>query len=69
MPEDGPTEMRCSAKLHGVVIDGRFYEVSCGSRWCGKRTGNVVLHRFDLFTGEMTTRYFKEPPKPQKRGA
>lgn len=61
-------ELRCSTKLHAVVLDDFTVEVSCSSRFCGKRAGVVVLHRFNLFTGEMTTRRYKEPPTIKSGG-
>jgi hypothetical protein len=54
-------ELRCDSKKHGVLIEPGFgiLEVKCDSRFCGARTGAIVLHRFDLTTGEMvdTHRY------------
>jgi len=48
-------ELRCAAKKHGeVIIPGTgVLEVSCDSRFCGKRAGVTVRHQFDLRTGEM----------------
>lgn len=57
-------ELRCPAKKHGeVVIPGTgVLEISCSSRFCGKRAGVVVLHRFDLATGALVdTHSYKEP--------
>uniref|UniRef100_A0AAU6R661 Uncharacterized protein n=1 Tax=Micrococcus phage Kurnik TaxID=3092208 RepID=A0AAU6R661_9CAUD len=54
-------ELRCAAKKHGeLIIPGSgILEVSCNSTFCGKRSGVVILHRFDLATGELvdTNRY------------
>lgn len=48
-------ELRCAAKKHGeLIIPGRgVLEVSCDSRFCGKRAGVTVRHQFDLESGEM----------------
>lgn len=52
-------ELRCTSKKHGVVIDDHTVEVKCDSRFCGAKAGVIVLHRFDLRTGELvdTQRY------------
>ena len=57
-------ELRCEHKLHGeLIIPGTgVLEVSCDSRWCGKRNGVTIRHRFDLTTGEMLgTKKYKTP--------
>lgn len=55
-------DIRCSNKLHARITDQGLLEVACNSRWCGKESGNVVLHRFDLDTGEIVeTLRFKTP--------
>jgi hypothetical protein len=63
----GDRELRCSGnKLYGLVVDGEatgILEVRCTSRFCGKQDGVVVLHQFNLGTGEYQTRKYKEPRK------
>lgn len=56
-------DLRCDNKLHGVLdTDEELLEVRCTSRWCGKRNGIVVLHRFNVHTGELVeTLRFKDP--------
>jgi hypothetical protein len=54
-------EARCDGKLHGEIIDGRYFEVKCRSRWCGYRSGVVVIHRFNIETGERSTKLFRDP--------
>lgn len=54
------TDLRCEAKKHGVlIVDANIVEIKCDSRWCGARSGVVVLHRFSGSTGELleTLRY------------
>lgn len=50
-------ELRCKSKKHGVLIEeareGGLLEVKCDSRFCGARSGAIVLHRFDLVTGAL----------------
>lgn len=53
-------DLRCEHKLHGIVNHG-VLEVMCRSALCGKRSGVVVMHFFDLHDGTMTTKKFKEP--------
>ena len=64
-------QLRCGGnKLHGIMVtpgSGEL-EVRCESRWCGKETGIVVLHQFDLSTGEYSTKKFQEPTH-RERGA
>lgn len=62
------TALRCQSKKHAVLLSSHVIEVKCSSRFCGARRGVVVLHRFDLDTGEMTTRIFSEPPRGKKEG-
>ena len=52
-----------------MTPDG-LLEVSCDSRFCGKRPGVVVLHRFKPETWELVeTLTFKAPPHPpQQKG-
>jgi hypothetical protein len=57
------TELRCEAKLHGVVIDEDCVEIACNSRFCLHNPGEVVVHRFNLKTGEFTTRRFAKVEK------
>lgn len=60
-------DIRCRNKLHARMVEDGFgvLEVACDSRWCGKNSGIVVLHRFDLKTGELLeTLKFKAPHKP-----
>jgi hypothetical protein len=64
-------ELRCPNEiLHGVVNDD-FIEVKCRSNRCGHRTGVVVMHRFNVITGELvSTQLFRETPtKERKDGA
>lgn len=56
-------DFRCPNKLHGRKVEPDLIEVSCDSRWCGKRAGVVILHRFNAETGELVeTLQFKAPP-------
>lgn len=58
-----PTPLRCDNKKHADRISDHVIEVKCNSRFCGAERGVVVLHRFDLASGEMTTRKFTDPQK------
>ena len=56
-------ELRCPGTMHGK-LDGGFIEVKCRRSRCGYEPGVVVLHRFDVHTGELAdTRRFAEPPR------
>ena len=55
-------ELRCPHKLHGMLLEGGVLEVKCDSKFCGHASGVVVLHRFDVNTGELLeTKTFKNP--------
>jgi hypothetical protein len=61
-------ELRCDHKLHGILIRDGILEVMCSSALCGKRPGVVVLHQFDVNTGELkATKKYKDMPKTNKR--
>ena len=69
-------ELKCEGnKLHGLVVDEGevkpqgVIEFRCDSRFCGKRPGVVVLHRFDLSTGDYETRRYSEPTTQDGRRA
>lgn len=66
-------ELRCEGNvLHGMVVDDEepkpqgLVEFRCKSKFCGKRVGVVILHRFDLGTGEYHTRRYLEPPTTER---
>jgi len=67
-------QLRCEAKLHGELVDledsQRVLEVKCSSRFCGHAPGTVVLHRFDVATGELVdTVQFKDPGRNTEHGS
>jgi hypothetical protein len=53
-------ELRCENKKHAEV-HGRIVEIRCNSSFCGKRPGVIVLHRFNLETGEVETKRYLDP--------
>lgn len=56
-------ELRCGGRIHGVINTGTI-EVKCRSKSCGASAKVVVMHRFDLRTGELVeTLKFKNPPR------
>jgi hypothetical protein len=55
-------DIACDNKLVGRLNKG-VLEVRCRSALCGKRSGVVVMHYFDLRdNGKMTTKLFKDTP-------
>lgn len=60
-------DLRCgSNKLH-AVIDDDIVEVRCQSRWCGHKSGVVVIHRFNKNTGELVqTLRFSDPSRKEQ---
>lgn len=62
-------ELRCSGnKLHGIMVSegSGELEVRCDSKFCGKQPGVVILHRFDLGSGEFHTERYSEPTHTRK---
>lgn len=59
-------ELRCGSKILHGTLDEEAMEVACRSKWCGKRPGITVLHRFSKHTGELIeTRRYAEPTKKE----
>lgn len=44
-------ELRCEHKKHGEVVEG-VLEVRCRSVFCGHASEVVIIHRWDVLTGE-----------------
>ena len=69
MPE---RELRCKGnKLHGLIVTPTatgIIEFRCNSRFCGKGPGVIVLHRFNLDTGDFETRRYSDPAIHMKEG-
>jgi hypothetical protein len=58
------TEIRCRGKLHGILIGNDTVEIKCRSALCGAKSGVVVLHEFNVHTGQIIkTRKFADPRK------
>ena len=54
-------ELRCAGTMHGK-LDDDILEIKCRRRSCGHRDGTVVLHRFNIHTGELVdTKRFADP--------
>jgi len=65
-------ELRCDSRiLHGIMLTAGsgILEVPCRSRWCGKQPGVVVLHRFNINTGELVETLRFSEPKETKEGS
>ena len=61
-------ELRCDNNILFGILDGDFLDVKCRSQYCGHAPGTVVIHRFDLATGDLlyTSRYKDPGIKPRK---
>lgn len=61
-------ELRCGRTMHGKLdIREMKLEVKCGRRGCGAGRGVVVLHTFDLTTGDLVgTKRFADPIKKEE---
>lgn len=55
------SELRCDGTMHGRLVDPTHLEVKCVRRKCGYKPGVVVLHVFDITTGEFETHKFADP--------
>ncbi len=64
-------ELRCGGTMHGRVdVEHLTLEVKCKRRKCGVQPGVVVLHTFDLQTGELLdTKKFADPRREVKNGS
>lgn len=67
-------ELRCEGNiLHGLLVDQDdvkpqgTIEFRCRSKFCGKAPHIVVLHRFDLATGEVHTHQYRDTPTIKTR--
>lgn len=55
------TDLRCANKKHGELVSGCL-EIKCSSRFCGASAGVVVIHRYDVDSGDLVeTRKFRDP--------
>ena len=56
-------DLRCVSTLHAKLTDDQL-EVVCKRRACGAEPGVVVLHYFNIHTGELIkTLRFADPKK------
>lgn len=63
----GMTELRCDNKKHGELVEG-ILEIKCSSRFCGAGTGVVIIHCWDVSTGErLADRKFADPVVVKQR--
>ena len=57
-------ELRCGGTMHGRILDDHRIEVKCKRRSCGHKPGVVVLHIFNIQSGELLdTKRFTDPRK------
>jgi hypothetical protein len=61
-------DLRCGhRKFAELDPEEGILEVKCTSKFCGAEVGVVVIHRFDVTTGELLgTLKFREPPKKKE---
>lgn len=46
-------ELRCPSRIQGIITSSGLLEIKCRSKACGAKRGVVVLHYFDLSSGEL----------------
>lgn len=59
-----PVDLKCPNRSRHAVLypEEGFIEVKCDRKFCGAGKDRVILHRFDLGTGELIqTLRFAEP--------
>lgn len=63
-------ELRCPNKMHGDLDEvASTVTMKCSNNRCGAHSGVVVLHKFDLLTGDLIeTKVFKDPIQRQEGG-
>lgn len=55
-------DLRCSSGIKFAELEGDVLSVKCRSRICGAERGTVVIHEFDIRSGqELRTRIFRDP--------
>lgn len=56
-------ELRCDhGILHGTIGEFGLIEFRCRSKRCGHEPGVIVIHKFNVLTGQMVqTSLFAEP--------
>jgi len=56
-------ELRCGGTMHGILSDDHCHiEVKCKRRSCGVKRGVVVIHTFDIQSGELlSTKQYSDP--------
>lgn len=67
-----PVELRCKSKMYGILREDGLLEVKCRHKWCADRTheGVVVLHYFNVVTGELVkTVKYRNPKLNNNRGS
>jgi hypothetical protein len=67
--DSGPIELRCSNGIKFGELQEATLEVKCRSARCGAGPGVIVLHEFDVLTGNMIgTQVYRDPVKDNKEG-
>lgn len=62
--------LRCGSTLHGRMMDATTLEVRCKRRACGAAPGVIVLHRFNIASGDLiNTKKYADPRKELANGA
>lgn len=61
-------DLSCPNRTRHAVLypELNVVEVKCDRSFCGAGKGRVVLHRYDIFTGELTETLRFANPTPQK---
>ena len=55
-------DLRCENGIKFAELDAGVLSVKCRSRLCGAKPGVVVIHEFDVVSGEkLRTRVFRDP--------
>lgn len=65
-----PVDLKCPHRARHAVLypEENFVEMKCDRSHCGAGRGRVVLHRWNLTTGEpMETLRFAEPPRRKEQ--
>lgn len=67
-----PIDLSCPNRSRHAVLypEENILEIKCNRGFCGARKGVVVLHQFDLTTGELKqTLKFAEPTRKEHHGS
>jgi hypothetical protein len=57
-------QLRCDNGILFGILDGGIFKVKCRSKRCGARVGAVIIHDFDVHSGNLlSTHKYRDPAR------